>query len=116
MRFTGSPDGPFTVQIRRDEFEQAISTMIGQTEMLLQTALENANLKPSDIDHILLVGGSTRVPCVKDSLRRIFGREPHPGMASPECFSNGAAISCALALAGRTKQCGREVFPPFDID
>ena len=53
------------IKISRQEFEDEISTFLAQTEMMCESALEDANLKPSDISQIILAGGSTRIPCVK---------------------------------------------------
>ena len=60
-----SPKGTAVIEISKTEFENAISTMIAQAEMTCETLLDDSNLSPSDIDEVILVGGSTRIPMVK---------------------------------------------------
>jgi molecular chaperone DnaK len=65
-------------------------------------ALADAGLKPEDIDKILLVGGSTRIPAVQEAIRKFFNKEPHKGINPDECVAIGAAIQAAV-LAGEVK-------------
>lgn len=96
VNFNEGPDGRLQFELTRQEFEKAISSLIARTEMRVETAMENLGLKPSDIDEVLLVGGSSRVPAVKDSLRRIFGKEPSEGINLDEAVALGAAIYAGL--------------------
>jgi molecular chaperone DnaK len=90
------PAGSLRVEITRDMLENAISELIGRTEILLEVALEEAKLKPDDIDSVLLVGGSTRIPLVRKRLTEMFGKEPENTVNVDECVALGAAISAGL--------------------
>ena len=68
--------GSVRVEITREAFEQSISALIGRTDMLLEAALEEASLKPCDIDKVILAGGSTRIPLIQKRLEEIFGIVP----------------------------------------
>jgi molecular chaperone DnaK len=94
--FVEGPDGPLRTEVTRQEFERAISSLIAQTEMRVETALDSLNLTPEDIDDVLLVGGSSRVPAVKSSLKRLFGREPSEAVNLDEAVALGAAIYAGL--------------------
>ena len=65
-------------------------------------ALSDAGLEPSDVDKILLVGGSTRIPAVQEAISSYFGKEPHKGVNPDECVAMGAAIQAGV-LAGEVK-------------
>ena len=67
-----SPKGTAVIEISKTEFENAISTMIAQAEMTCETLLDDSNLSPSDIDEVILVGGSTRIPMVKESKKSLI--------------------------------------------
>lgn len=88
--------GSCRVEIDRSDFEEKISNLIGKTEMLVETALEDANMKASDIDYILLVGGSTRVPAVRESIRKLMRKEPIDAVNPDEAVALGAAIYAGL--------------------
>ena len=60
------------IKISRQEFEDEISTFLAQTEMVCEAAIEDADLKPADINQIILAGGSTRIPCVRKSIKKVF--------------------------------------------
>jgi molecular chaperone DnaK len=68
----------------------------------VKQALSDAKLEPKDIDHVLLVGGSTRVPLVQDTVKKILGKEPDKGINPDECVALGAGIQGAV-LTGETK-------------
>lgn len=83
------------IDVRQDEFEEGISSLVSQAEMLCEATVEEANLSFADIRETLLVGGSTRTPLVQESVRRIFGK---PGIASEnvdEVVALGAALYAA---------------------
>jgi len=88
--------GSCRIEITRSDFEERISNLLAKTEMLVETSLEDANLEASDIDQILLVGGSTRVPAVRESLRRLMGKEPNDSVNPDEAVALGAAIYAGL--------------------
>jgi len=82
--------------ITREEFEQEISSLLAQTEMLCESAIEEAGLTLNDIKDVLLVGGSTRVPCVTESVKKIFKKDPVTTVNVDESVALGAALFSAL--------------------
>lgn len=92
------PSGSLTFELTREDFEEAISAKIMRTEMLVEMALDEADLSPSDIDVVLLVGGSTRVPLVSKRLEKLFGKPPTTAVNVDECVALGAAIHAGLVL------------------
>jgi molecular chaperone DnaK len=79
--------------ITRSEFEKMVDHLIERCRTPVESALRDAKLKPTDIDEVVLVGGSTRVPKVQDFVKKIFqGKEPHKGVNPDEVVSIGAAI------------------------
>lgn len=92
------PAGNMRVEIKREMFEQAISSLIARTDILVEVVLEEANLKPSEIDKILLVGGSTRIPLVRKHLEEKFGFEPETAVNVDECVALGTALHAGLTM------------------
>jgi len=90
--------GSLKTQITRDVFVQAIGSLLNRTDILVEVALEQAHLKPKDIDEVLLVGGSTRIPAVRDRLVKLFGSEPKAAVNVDECVALGAALHAGLTL------------------
>lgn len=80
--------------IRRDEFETAISSLVTQTEMLCESAIDEVKLTAHDIREIFLVGGSTRIPFVKKSVEKVFDKKPLLTHNPDEVVSLGASIYC----------------------
>ena len=79
--------------ITRSDFEKMVDHLIERCRNPVESALRDAKLKPTDIDEVVLVGGSTRVPKVQDFVKKIFqGKEPHKGVNPDEVVSIGAAI------------------------
>ncbi|MDI9634046.1 MAG: molecular chaperone DnaK [Methanolinea sp.] len=101
---TTGPDGPkfLDIDLTRAKFEQLIADLVESTVIPVRQALADAKLTPEQIDHVLLVGGSTRVPLVQETVRRILGKEPDKGINPDECVAIGAAIQGAI-LSGETK-------------
>lgn len=89
-------------EISRDEFEEAISPILAQTDLLVEMALEGAKTKPSEIDQVILVGGSTRIPAVKSRLEKMFGSPPTIAVNVDESVALGAALHAGL-IQLRTK-------------
>ena len=85
------------IEITRETFEQAISRLLGRTEMLVEQALNSANLTVNDLDHVVLVGGSTRIPAVRTLLERMTGMTPRSCGNVDECVALGAALFSANA-------------------
>lgn len=80
------------IDLSRGDFETMIRHMLTRTVMLVEQALDSADLKPSDIDHIVLVGGSTRIPKVRSMLEKMFGKAPVSCGNVDECVALGAAL------------------------
>lgn len=85
-------DGIARIELTRDRFETAVAKLLTRTVMLVEQALDSIRLAPSDIDHVLLVGGSTRIPKVRELLERQFGRPPVSCGNVDECVALGAAL------------------------
>jgi molecular chaperone DnaK len=88
--------GSMRGEVGRELFEEAIASLVGRTDMMVEVALEEAGLKPSDIDTVLLVGGSTRVPLVRSHLEKTFGFPPEVAVNVDECVALGAALHAGL--------------------
>jgi molecular chaperone DnaK len=102
---TADASGPKHLQINitRAKFEQLIDKLVERCRKPVENALKDAKLKPADIDEVVLVGGSTRVPMVQEFVKKMFGgKEPHKGVNPDEVVSIGAAIQGAV-LAGDVK-------------
>jgi len=90
--------GNLKVEITREMFEQAISSLIARTDILVEVALEEAGIEPSGIDKVLLVGGSTRIPLVQERLEKTFGFAPETAVNVDECVALGAALHAGLTV------------------
>ncbi|MHC4657503.1 MAG: Hsp70 family protein, partial [Planctomycetota bacterium] len=90
--------GNLKVEITREMFEQAISSLIARTDILVEVALEEAGIEPSGIDKVLLVGGSTRIPLVQQHLEKTFGFAPETAVNVDECVALGAALHAGLTV------------------
>ena len=101
---TADASGPKHLQmaITRAKFEELVDSLIERCRKPVLQALEDAKLKPSQIDEVVLVGGSTRVPKVREIVKAIFGKEPHQGVNPDEVVAIGAAIQGSV-LAGDRK-------------
>lgn len=91
-----------TMKITRSKFEELIDELVLRCKKPLLQALEDAGMKPSDIDEIVLVGGSTRVPKVRELVKQVFGKEPHQGVNPDEVVAVGAAIQASVLAGDRT--------------
>jgi molecular chaperone DnaK len=78
--------------LSRAKFEQLVDSLVQRTIKPCESALKNAGLKPSDIDEIILVGGSTRIPAIQDAVKKFFGKDPSKGVNPDEVVALGAAI------------------------
>ncbi|MCU0714806.1 MAG: molecular chaperone DnaK [Pirellula sp.] len=98
---TADATGPKHLQmtITRSMFESLVDSLIERCREPVMQALRDAKMKPSDIDEVVLVGGSTRVPKVRQLVKDIFGKEPHQGVNPDEVVAVGAAIQGSV-LAG----------------
>ncbi|MDO5845689.1 MAG: molecular chaperone DnaK [Methanocorpusculum sp.] len=101
---TATADGPkhLDVDLTRAKFEQLIDDLVQKTVEPVKQALKDANMTPNDINHVLLVGGSTRVPMVVEEVKKILGKEPDKNINPDECVALGAAVQGAV-LTGEAK-------------
>ncbi len=101
---TATADGPkhLDINLTRAKFEDLISDLVDKTVGPLKQALSDAGMGPNDIDKVILVGGSTRVPLVQKVIKDILGKEPHKGVNPDEVVAMGAAIQAGV-LSGEVK-------------
>lgn len=101
---TADASGPkhLLMKLTRAKLEQLMDDLIQRTEEPCKKALSDAGLKPEDINEVILVGGSTRIPKVQQLVKDIFGKEPHKGVNPDEVVAAGAAIQGAV-LSGDVK-------------
>lgn len=86
------------IELSREEFEEMTKPLVAQAETYLPLVLEKAKLQKEEIDTILLVGGSTRMPQIQESVRRFFGKEPNCSLNPDECVALGAALYAAILI------------------
>ena len=91
---TADATGPkhLVVKITKSKFDQLTEDLVKRTIKPCESALKNAGLQPSDIDEIILVGGSTRIPSIQEAVKKFFGKEPSKGVNPDEVVALGAAI------------------------
>ncbi len=101
---TADATGPKHLQkeLTRAKFEQMIEPLVEKTKVPCMNALRDAGLNASDIDEVILVGGSTRIPMVQEEVKKLFGKEPHKGVNPDEVVAVGASIQGGI-LKGDVK-------------
>merc|ERR1711966_470681 len=101
---TADQTGPkhLNVQLTRSKLEQLLDPLINRTEDPCKSCLKDAGLKQGEIDEVLLVGGMTRMPCVNDTVRKIYDKEPSKAVNPDEAVAMGAAIQAGV-LKGDVK-------------
>jgi molecular chaperone DnaK len=101
---TADASGPkhLNMKLNRSKFEQMVEDILQRTVGPVKQALADAGLKPGNIDEVVLVGGSTRIPRVQQMVREYFGKEPHKGVNPDEVVAVGAAVQAGV-LAGDVK-------------
>src|SRR3954467_5406125 len=101
---TADATGPKHLQMKlsRAKFEQLVDDLLQRSMAPVKKALADAGVKPSDIDEVVLVGGSTRVPKIQQLVKEYFGKEPHKGVNPDEVVAVGAAIQGGV-LKGEVK-------------
>ncbi len=101
---TATQEGPkhLNVTLSRAKFEQLVDDLVQRTIPPMQKALQDAGLKQADIDEVILVGGSTRIPKIQEVVKTFFGKDPHRGVNPDEVVAIGAAIQGGV-LAGDVK-------------
>ena len=95
---TATAEGPkhLTIDITRAKFDELTAHLVEKTMEPTRRALQDAGLSTSDIDDVLLVGGSTRIPAVQEAVKKFIGKEPHKGINPDECVAAGAAIQAGV--------------------
>jgi molecular chaperone DnaK len=88
--------------LSKAKFEQLVDSLVERTIAPCKSALKNAGLKTTDIDEIILVGGSTRIPAIQEAVKKFFGKDPSKGVNPDEVVALGAAIQGGV-LAGDVK-------------
>lgn len=98
------PAGPinFECELTRSKFDALTADLVERTVSLSKRALSDANLTVSDVEKVILVGGSTRIPAVVEAVRKLTGKEPFKGINPDECVAIGAAIQGGV-LGGEVK-------------
>ncbi|MCH8256275.1 MAG: molecular chaperone DnaK, partial [Gemmatimonadetes bacterium] len=101
---TADQSGPkhLNITLTRAKFEQLVDDLVQRTMAPMEKALADAKLKTSEIDEVILVGGSTRIPKIQDIVKGFFGQEPNRGVNPDEVVAIGAAIQGGV-LAGEVK-------------
>ena len=89
-------------KLSRSEFEKITADLVERTKEPVEKALSDAGMKFSEIDHIILVGGSTRMPAVQELVKTLTGKDPHKGVNPDEVVASGAAIQAGV-LKGDVK-------------
>ncbi|WP_019879687.1 molecular chaperone DnaK [Succinispira mobilis] len=101
---TADASGPkhMDISITRAKFDELTADLVEKTMEPTRKALDDAKLSPKDINRVILVGGSTRIPAVQEAIKRFIGKEPHRGVNPDECVALGAAIQAGV-LSGDVK-------------
>lgn len=101
---TAGADGPkhLDMNLTRAKFDELTADLVERTMGPTRKALADAGLTSNDIEKVILVGGSSRIPAVQDAIKKILGKEPHRGVNPDECVAVGAAIQAGV-LAGEVK-------------
>jgi molecular chaperone DnaK len=101
---TADASGPkhLTMTLTRAKLEQLTSDLVDRSVRPVNQALEDAHLKPADINEVVLVGGMTRMPAVQEAVKKIFQKDPHKGVNPDEVVAVGAAIQAGV-LGGEVK-------------
>jgi molecular chaperone DnaK len=101
---TSGPDGPkhLTLRLTRAKLEELVSDFIVRAEEIVKRVVSDAKFSLSDIDEVILVGGQTRMPAIQESVRRLFGKDPHIGINPDEVVAVGAAVQGGI-LQGEVK-------------
>lgn len=101
---TATSTGPkhLNMDLSRSKFEELTSHLVEKTLEPMQKAMKDAGLSANEIDKVILVGGSTRIPAVQEAVKKITGKDPHKGVNPDECVALGAAIQAGV-LTGEVR-------------
>jgi Fe-S protein assembly chaperone HscA len=109
----GLPDGSGEIRrvVRREEFETLVKDLVARTTAPCRQALKDAGLSPADVQEVVAVGGSTRVPMVRRHMQAIFGRPPLTSLDPDEVVALGAGIQAGILTGGRKDMLLLDVVP-----
>jgi len=101
---TADQNGPkhLDLNLTRSKFDELTADLVESTMGPTRQAMSDAKLSPKDIEKVILVGGSTRIPAVQEAIKKFLGKEPHRGVNPDECVAVGAAIQAGV-LIGEVK-------------
>ncbi|WP_432833406.1 molecular chaperone DnaK [Dactylosporangium sp. CA-092794] len=101
---TAGPDGPLHLdtQLSRSEFQRMTQDLLDRTKVPFEQAIKDAGVNVAKLDHVILVGGSTRMPAVTDLVKQLTGKEPNKGVNPDEVVAVGAALQAGV-LKGEVK-------------
>ena len=101
---TADATGPkhLDITLTRQKFNELTADLVEKTMIPSKNALSDAGISPSEIDKVLLVGGSSRIPAVQEAVQRLIGKEPHKGINPDECVAIGASIQAGV-LSGEVE-------------
>lgn len=95
------PDLNYVREITRDEFDRLIAPIVERTLIPCRQALKDADLEPDAVDEVVMVGGSTRIPLVRQRVEELFGRVPHTELNPDEVVALGAAVQADILTGSR---------------
>ncbi len=101
---TANENGPLhlNIDITRAKFDSLTSHLVNDTVEPIEKAMKDAGVTAADLDQVILVGGSTRIPAVQEAVKKMTGKEPHKGVNPDECVAIGAAVQGGV-LTGEVK-------------
>ena len=108
--YTGAVGGQ-TVSVSKEQFNQLITPLIDRTIVNCNSALKDAELSAKDIDEVVMVGGSTRVPLVKETVSNLFGKEVHDNLNPDEVVALGAAVQADILAGNNTEMLLLDITP-----
>ena len=110
---TADASGPkhLSLKLTRAKLEQLISDLLEKTMGPVRQCLKDAGVEPKDIDEVVLVGGSTRIPKVQQLVKEYFGKEPHKGVNPDEVVAAGAAVQAGILAARSRTSCSSTSLP-----
>ena len=113
IEMSGIPgrEEPYLRRITRAEFETLIAPTVARTLGPCRRALEDAGIRAHEVDEVVLVGGSTRIPLVRREVERLFGRTPHTDLNPDEVVAIGAAVQADILVSGRREMLLLDVTP-----
>jgi Fe-S protein assembly chaperone HscA len=113
IRLESMPAVPagYVGEITRGDFERLIRPLVDRTLGPVRQALADAGLEPGDVDEVVLVGGSTRIPLVRRMVGELFGRTPHSELNPDEVVAIGAAVQADILISGRREMLLLDVTP-----